>query len=112
MVEHKKTFYLHGGKTINTLKGFAKELIDMPTATFKHHVTLKNNDFANWIKHSIKNETLAKRIDGQISKIEIELEVLRHVVHEAQVEEAQEKPKIKKQIKKSTSKKTIKKNKK
>ena len=102
MTEHKKTFNLYGGRTINTLKGFAKELINMPTETFKHHVSLENNDFSNWIKYSLHNEPLAKRIDGQISKIEIELEILRHVVHEAQVQPV---TKTKKKIKPKTSKK-------
>ncbi len=82
--EHKRTFYLQGGKTINTLKGFAKELVGMPKEIYEHHVNNDKNDFSAWIKHSLGNESLAKRIDGQISKIEIELEVLRHIVHEEQ----------------------------
>lgn len=77
-----KTFYLRSGKTFTTLKGLAKELKKMGSDVYEHHVAEHKNDFANWVKHSLKKEALAKRIDGQISKIELELQVLRHLVHE------------------------------
>jgi len=99
---HSKTFNLKSGKSFTTLKGLAKELRIMAKDVYEHHVNSNKNDFANWAKHSLKNEKLAKVIEGQISKIELELEVLRHLVHEV------EKNPVKKKIT-TTKKKVVKK---
>lgn len=80
--KHKQTFYLHSGKKLNTLKSLAKELQTISKATFEHHVSEHKNDFSSWIKHSLKQEKLAKNIEKRLNKVEIELEVLRHLVHE------------------------------
>jgi len=80
--KHKKTFYLHDGKTFSNLKGLAKVLKDMPEHVYKHHVNKNRNDFANWVKHSLKKEDLAKKINGELNKIELELHVLRHLLFE------------------------------
>ena len=73
----------------------------MDKEVYLHHVNSKKNDFAAWIKGSMKEESLAKKIEGEIDKIEMELHVLRHLVHQA-------KPIKKKVIKKSTESKTSK----
>lgn len=93
MVEHSKTFNLHGGKTFSSVKEFAKELQNMDTKSFKHHVNEAKNDFSNWVKHSIGDEKLAKKLEKRVDKVETELEVLRHLVFQE------------KKTKKSTSKK-------
>ncbi|MDA3856605.1 MAG: hypothetical protein PF569_10205 [Candidatus Woesearchaeota archaeon] len=77
-----KTFYLENGKTFNNLKGFAKNLKDMTHETLKHHVNEAKNDFANWVKYSMKEDDLSIKIGKKIDKIELELEVLRHLVHD------------------------------
>ena len=82
MGEHKKEFYLATGEVVSSLKGFAKALKNMAEDTYNSHVNSDKNDFANWTRHSLGKQELAKRIDGQISKIELELEILRHLVHE------------------------------
>ncbi len=97
MTDHKKTFYLKGEKKFSTLKSLAKELFQMDKEVYQHHVNSKKNDFSVWIKGSIKEESLAKKIDGEIEKIEMELQILRHLVHEA-------KPIKKKSIKKNSTK--------
>ena len=84
MEEHSKTFYLKGEKTFSSLKEFAKELKDMSMDVYEHHVTPKKNDFYNWIKNSLNEEKLAKKLEKKVNKIEMELEVLRHIVHESQ----------------------------
>ena len=101
MVQQEKTFYLNGGRTFSTLKGLARELMKMPVEVYNHHVDHSRNDFAAWAKHSLNKEQLGKRIDGQISKIELELEVLRHLVHE----EKTSKKKVSNSKKKSSVKK-------
>ncbi len=81
--KHKKTFYLKDGKTFSDLKGFAKELARMPKDVYEHHVSSEKNDFSNWLKFSMNKEDLGKKIEKQVHKIELELEVLRHLVHDA-----------------------------
>lgn len=73
---------MYGDKTFSSLKGFAKELKDMSHDAFSHHVTPAKNDFAAWVGNSMDRKDLAKSIDKKIDKIEMELEVLRHIVHE------------------------------
>lgn len=80
---HSKTFYMQDGKVFSSLEKFAKELQTMADDVFKHHVNDEKHDFREWIKHSLKEEGLADKIDSKIDKIELELEVLRHLVHEA-----------------------------
>lgn len=79
---HSKTFYLQDGKVFSSLEKFAKELQSMADEVFKHHVNDEKHDFREWIKHSLKEEELANKIDAKIDKLELELEVLRHLVHE------------------------------
>ncbi len=77
----KKNFNLHNGKTFSTVKALAKELKNMSTEVYEHHVNPLKNDFANWLKNSVKDDVLAKNINGQINKIEMELKILRHLIH-------------------------------
>ncbi|MFT4244701.1 MAG: DUF5752 family protein [Candidatus Woesearchaeota archaeon] len=79
---HSKTFYMQDGKVFSSLEKFAKELQSMADEVFKHHVNNEKHDFKEWIKHSLKEEELANKIDSKIDKLELELEVLRHLVHE------------------------------
>jgi len=82
MVEkHNKTFNLKNGKTFASIKQLAVHLKGMSEDVYTHHVNKHKNDFANWSKFSMKNEKLAKSIEGHISKIEMELNVLRELVH-------------------------------
>lgn len=77
-----KTFNLHGGKTFSNLKQFAKHLQSMDVASFKHHVNDAKNDFANWTRHALKKDELADKLEKRVDKVEMELEVLRHLVFE------------------------------
>lgn len=79
---HQKTFYLKDGKVFSTLEKFSKELQTMTQDVFKHHVNKDKHDFKEWMKHSLKEEELAKKVEKKINKLELELEVLRHLVHQ------------------------------
>lgn len=79
-MKNKKIFYLRSGKTFSSLKSFAKELKKMSNEVYSNHVTPLKNDFSNWIEHSLEEKELSKKISGHITKIETELEVLRHLV--------------------------------
>ena len=108
---HSKTFYLSNGKKFTNLKGLAKELKGITHDTFKHHVNEEKNDFAKWVKHSLQNDDLAIKIEKRLDKIEIELEILRHLVHEGetpkkkQISSTIKKKKVEPQ--KTTKKKTV-----
>lgn len=80
--KHKKTFYLENGTTFSNVEGFAKRLLEMSEDVYNHHVTPAKNDFANWLRDSMNEENLAEKIDSGLSKMETELEVLRHLVYE------------------------------
>ncbi|MFP4401986.1 MAG: hypothetical protein ACLFPL_02040 [Candidatus Nanoarchaeia archaeon] len=105
---HEKAFYLKDGKVFSTLERFSKELQSMTKDVFEHHVTPHKNDFKEWMKHSLKEEELAQKIDKKIKKVEMELEVLRHLVHDKKKTSASKKNLAEKEIKKATSKKVSK----
>lgn len=99
-MEDSKTFYLKGDKKFSSIKTFAKELIQMPKEVYEHHVNNHKNDFSTWVKHSVKDEKLAQKIEGEIDKIEMEITVLRHLVHEIPAEKKPVKKKVVKKDKK------------
>ncbi|USN44361.1 MAG: hypothetical protein H6500_00750 [Candidatus Woesearchaeota archaeon] len=101
-----KIFNLQGGKSVKDLKGLAKELARMPLDVYEHHVKPTKNDFANWIRHSLSHDELAASIDGQITRIEMELQILRHLVHE---KDRPKKASVKKKVAKKVVKKVVKK---
>ena len=103
MTSHKKTFHLQEGKTFSDVKGLAKNLKNMSEEAFNHHVNKTKNDFANWLRHSLKQEELAERIESKLDKIEVELEVLRHLVHDQNKKKTA--PTTKKAVKKEAPKK-------
>lgn len=93
---HKKTFYLAGGKTFSSLKGMAKELARMPEEVYKHHVNKHKNDFAQWIKDSLRHDDLSERINGEINRIEMELEILRELLFPSDKKSSKKSPGAKK----------------
>ncbi len=116
--KHEKTFYLNSGKTFTTLKGLAKELRGMSQDVYEHHVQPHKNDFAAWVKNSLKDEELSTKLEKRLHKVEIELEILRHLVHGETKKVSKKKkitakpatvPKKKEPKKKTTPKKVVKK---
>ena len=104
---HEKTFYLKNGKVFSSLEKFAKELQTMKDDVFEHHVNPTKHDFKEWVNHSMKKENLAEALQDKITKIEVELEVLRHLVHDKSKKIAK-KPEKKVPSKKADSKSTVK----
>lgn len=103
---NNKTFYLAGGKTFSSLKTFAKELREMPLDVYSFHVNKEKNDFANWMRNSLSKDELAERVDGHLEKIQLELEVLRHLIFEEDTKKPKKKALTKpKQAKKEEPKK-------
>ena len=118
---HQKNFYLNGGSVFSTLEKLSKELQTMSDEVFMHHVNKDKHDFKEWIKYSLKKEDLAGSVEDKIDKLELELEILRYLVHEEPKRKSKKfvstkispkkelKPKAlekKSSVKKSSSKKT------
>lgn len=104
--KHKKTFYLQSGETFKDLQSFAKKLPKMTEDVFKHHVNPKKNDFANWVRNSLNEKELADKLDKFISKTEIELEVLRHLINSKSSKTSSSKSPSTKKTSTSSNKKT------
>lgn len=104
---HKKTFYLYGGSVFSNLEKFAKELQSMTDDVFKHHVNSDKHDFKEWVKHSLKEEDLAQKLEDKIDKLEIELEVLRYLVHDNKPKKKASAKKTTKKVEKKSTKKEI-----
>lgn len=114
IMEHEKTFFLKSGATFSSLKELAHHLRQMPVDVYEHHVNEHKNDFAQWAKHSLGEHDLHDKIQGKISKLELELKVLRHTLSQLEEEMKETAVKVnstqtKKTVKKATTKKTTKK---
>jgi hypothetical protein len=78
-VPEENKFYLRSGKVLRNLKELSLEFHDMDDATFSHHVNAEKNDFASWIKYTIKDDALANTIENLKDKTLIHGEVDRRV---------------------------------
>jgi len=62
-VHPDNTFKLNTGKEIKNLKQLLHVLKDISPDSFAHHVNDDKNDFANWIRDSVKDEELADMME-------------------------------------------------
>ena len=63
-VNDQSHFSLHMGTNIANLRQLSEALDIMADNSFRHHVTDSKNDFANWIRHALGDEELAKSIES------------------------------------------------
>ena len=61
-IKPEEYFYLKNGRVLKNLYEFTNSLASMDDETFKHHVNKERNDFAEWIRHVLKDEGLANQI--------------------------------------------------
>ena len=61
-VPQEHAFYCHDGCYFHSLEELRAALENMSEELFSHHVTKEKNDFTNWVRDVIKDETLAKQI--------------------------------------------------
>ena len=64
-------FILKNGKPLKNLRELIEMLELIDTETFFHHVNAERNDFANWVRHILKEEKLADELAGAKSRKEI-----------------------------------------
>lgn len=57
-------FWLQSGEPIKSLSELAHHLDEISPSIFDFHVNSSKNDFANWIRHVFKEETLANKIQS------------------------------------------------
>src|SRR3989338_4667464 len=61
-IKPEEYFYLKNGRVLKNLYEFTNSLASMDDETFKHHVNKERNDFAEWIRHVLKDEGIANQI--------------------------------------------------
>lgn len=62
-VHPEHTFKTNTGKEIKNLRQLLKVLNEISHESFEHHVKNGKNDFAKWIRHSVKDDILADMIE-------------------------------------------------
>jgi len=67
-VDEDYHFYLANGTQIKSVKGLIDALDTMDDATFTSHVNSGKNDFAEWIRVVLNNNTLADQMRSQTTK--------------------------------------------
>ena len=55
-------FYLSNGTPLKSLAELIDQLVKMDQDLFNHHVTRKNNDFANWVRDVFGKKELSRRM--------------------------------------------------
>lgn len=58
-VPEDKVFWCSDGQTLRNLVELATAFKNMSDETFRHHVTTDKNDFSNWVKYVIGDESLS-----------------------------------------------------
>ncbi|MFT4303846.1 MAG: DUF5752 family protein [Candidatus Woesearchaeota archaeon] len=79
-VPEKYHFYLNDGRRLKDLYELIDALDSMSDEVFKYHVNESKNDFSNWIKEVMDDQTLAEDLKEVESKVEAQLKLLKHIV--------------------------------
>lgn len=67
-VKPEHTFWAKNGTAIKNIKELANALKTMDHPTYNHHVTINNNDFANWAEHCLDDKQLANSLRNARNK--------------------------------------------
>lgn len=77
-----KYFVLHDGRTIKGIKELADIMDNINDEIFYYHVNDQKNDFSNWIRDVFNEITLAENIQDMRNKIDVQLEIYKHLMHD------------------------------
>ena len=72
-------FHLSNGDSAGSLEELFHMLRGIDDECFSHHVNKKKNDFAIWIKKSIKDKVLSKKIEKLKNKEKIILAIDKRI---------------------------------
>ena len=79
-VEPDHYFHVANGTIIRGLLELDEAIAQMSDETFQYHVNPSKNDFANWVRNTIKDEMLASFLEKINDKKETQNIVLRRIV--------------------------------
>ena len=71
IINPQNYFYVCNGAVLKDMSGLLSELKSMDDLTFLYHVNNEKNDFYNWVKEVLKDETLASKINKAKKKAEM-----------------------------------------
>ncbi len=78
-VPEENPFWVSVGRVLREVRELAEALANMSDETYAYHSNDVKTDFANWLRDIIKDETLAKRLEKPISRVEAEKIVAERV---------------------------------
>ncbi len=90
-VNESEKFKTKDGEEIESLESFYEKLKNMDEETFSHHVNEEKNDYSEWVKNSIGDETLAlklertKDIEETMRIVEERIDELKRRVHMGEI---------------------------
>ena len=73
-------FHANNGQRIRSLKELSNAFESMDDATFGHHVNGERNDFSNWAKGVLKDDTLAEQLLGAKDKKSAQIVALKRLL--------------------------------
>lgn len=77
-VKEEVFFSVIDGSTVKNVMGLADALDMMSDDSYYYHVTNDKNDFSNWVRDVIKEETLADEIAKIHNRLQTEVAILRY----------------------------------
>lgn len=80
-VHHDYHFITHQGSPIKNVHELLAYVKDLNNETFGDFVNEEKNDFYNWIKYAVKDDYLAKQIEGVKSKKDVTKEIRDRILH-------------------------------
>ena len=60
--ENESCFWINNGPVLKNLKDLKESLLTMSKETFSYHANKEKNDFADWIKEVLEDNTLANKL--------------------------------------------------
>lgn len=67
-VPEERVFWVSDGGVLRDMKEMAEALANMSEETFAIHVNESKNDFYNWVRDIIKDETLMKELAKPLTR--------------------------------------------
>lgn len=77
---YEQRFHFHDGSSVGSLEMLAHKLASLSYVEFYRHVNPDKNDFANWVRHVVKEPRLADELD-KVSSIVETIEIINDHLH-------------------------------
>lgn len=80
-VHHEYHFITHEGKPIANIPGLLEYIRDLPAERFQEFVNEEKNDFYNWVKFAVRDDSLAEKLRHITSKEDVTREIMDRILH-------------------------------